>query len=394
MRRALLTFCCALALAPGAHAQSLFGTRGLGVPVAPVDARARVLGGIGVGLIGLNTSLVNPAEVAGVQRRGVMAALQPVSSEFELLGQTASVSGTRFPLIGVILPVSRFVLTIGYGAAFDQSWGVETHDTVVLNGVDVPVRDIVESTGGISQARIGVATMVTSNFALGASVGLYTGVLDRNVTRVFEDESGTYAPFTTGLRWDYTGPTATIGARWDPDAALRLGAAVTVNGDLEANGKQGGALDRSFKLPVRVDLGASGMLASDLLAAVNAQYARVEDGEASGPGFGAVGQSTWRYGGGLEWLGLGNARRTYPIRLGAQVSDLPYFTPGEEPAREVTFGGGVGFRLAADASGPLAVADMALERGERSGLASEINGADGLNESFWRFTFSLALFGR
>jgi hypothetical protein len=56
-------------------------------------------------------------------------------------------------------------------------------------------------------------------------------------------------------------------------------------------------------------------------------------------------------------------------------------------------GGGIGFRLAGDDLGPLAVADIGVERGGRSGLAST-DLPDGLTESFWRFTFSLSLFGR
>src|SRR5690606_15765444 len=53
MKRALSAALLALlALPAAAGAQSLFSTRGLGVPVEPVDARARALGGIGVGMLG------------------------------------------------------------------------------------------------------------------------------------------------------------------------------------------------------------------------------------------------------------------------------------------------------------------------------------------------------
>ena len=62
---ALLMLCSTLT----ASAQSLFATRGLGVPVSPVDARVAALGGMGVGLLGFHTSMVNPAELAGLSRR-------------------------------------------------------------------------------------------------------------------------------------------------------------------------------------------------------------------------------------------------------------------------------------------------------------------------------------
>jgi hypothetical protein len=42
-----------LALAADASAQSIFSTQGLGVPFAPVDARAQVLGGTLLGVLGL-----------------------------------------------------------------------------------------------------------------------------------------------------------------------------------------------------------------------------------------------------------------------------------------------------------------------------------------------------
>ncbi|MFW6201966.1 MAG: hypothetical protein ACOC8B_05270, partial [Gemmatimonadota bacterium] len=65
----------ALVASPAA-AQSLFSSPGLGTPLSPVDARAQALGGIGVGLMGLNSSLVNPASVAGVAGRGAAVGMQ------------------------------------------------------------------------------------------------------------------------------------------------------------------------------------------------------------------------------------------------------------------------------------------------------------------------------
>jgi hypothetical protein len=98
-------------------------------------------------------------------------------------------------------------------------------------------------------------------------------------------------------------------------------------------------------------------------------------------------------GGGIEYEGVRSVQRVYPIRLGGQWAELPYANPGESVPTEWSGSLGVGFRLAGDEFGPLAVVDAAVERGGRSGLASP-QFANGLSENFWRFTVSLALFGR
>ena len=77
MTRRFVLLMSLLLAADSASAQSLFGTRGLGVPLESTDPRSRALGSAGLGLIGLNASLVNPAELSGIRRRGVVAALQP-----------------------------------------------------------------------------------------------------------------------------------------------------------------------------------------------------------------------------------------------------------------------------------------------------------------------------
>jgi hypothetical protein len=147
-------------------------------------------------------------------------------------------------------------------------------------------------------------------------------------------------------------------------------------------------------MPLRANVGASALLGPELLVAAGAEWAGrsgtdvpvITDGI-------SLRRDTWRYGGGIEYQGIGTDTRTFPIRLGGSFTQLPYYNQGEEPGEEWTFGGGIGFRLAGDELGPLAVADVGIERGGRSGLSST-DLPDGLTESFWRFTFSLALFGR
>ena len=108
-------------------------------------------------------------------------------------------------------------------------------------------------------------------------------------------------------------------------------------------------------------------------------------------GSGGASRETWAFGGGLEYSGLRSGRRTFPIRVGARWQQLPYHAIGEEAAREVAGGVGIGFRLATDATGPLAVLDTGLERARRTGLAGSAI-AEGIEESLWRWTLSLSLF--
>lgn len=395
MKRATMIFMAALLVAAPARAQSLFAARGLGLPVAPVDARARALGGIGVGILGVNTSLVNPASISGITRRGITAALQPTATDITIGDVSDNVSGTRFPLIHAILPLGdRLVLGLGYGAAYDQYWSIALQDTVTIGESRVGVNDVVRSEGGVGEARLSAAFALTGNFSIGAALGMHTGSLEREVERTFGD-SVTYNPFTTRIRWDYSGMTTAVGARWDPIPALRLAASAAFGGELEAEGKQGEAISRTFDAPLRVTFGASGLLGTELVATVGGEWSGAQDGAGTSPaGLPlSVADETWRFGGGLEWTGGAGDTRAFPLRLGGSVGALPYHLGDEEEAREWTVSGGLGLRFSDAALVPYALADIAVERGGRSGFTSSTL-TNGLEESFWRVTVSLSLFGR
>jgi hypothetical protein len=388
--------CALAALTMPAHAQSLFATRGLGLPVASVDARARALGGIGVGIAGLSTSLANPSEIAGLTRTGVTAALQPSSGTVIFGGEESELDGARFPLVRIVFPLSnRLVTSIGYGGVLEQSFGIRTEGTEVVGNETLAVTDQVESTGGLSEVGVAVAWTARPGLALGVGGGLFAGNQRRTVTRTFSDSLVDIQPFSEEFRWEYRAPFVRIGARWDPVSILRLGASLTLAGDIDADGQNERSPDVLASSPIRLTFGGSGFLANDLMLAAGAE--RVLQG-GSGRVFendpeSSVARDTWRIGGGLEWGGLGSGARSWPLRLGASWSQLPYYSPDETPAKEFSVTGGVGFRLAGDPSNPQAVLDATLERGNRSGFESTDNPA-GLEERYWRFTISLSLFGR
>ncbi|MGH7461193.1 MAG: hypothetical protein ACREMA_09220, partial [Longimicrobiales bacterium] len=186
-RRVLLVLTLVLSAAPAAG-QSLFGMRGLGVPVDPIDPRARALGSIGTGLLGLNTSMVNPADLAGIRRRGVTATLQPFFGSDELDGRNDDVEATRFPLIQLIYPVrSRLVFGLGYGGFLEHTWSVLADRMIVVGPDTVPTQELVRSDGVLAQVRLSAGYDLTPSFALGAAVGVYTGNLERELTRTFPD---------------------------------------------------------------------------------------------------------------------------------------------------------------------------------------------------------------
>jgi hypothetical protein len=381
-----------LALSTPASAQSLFATRGLGVPAPAIDARAAALGGIGLGLIGFHTTMTNPAEVAGVSRRGVAAALQPVSSTSSADGEEDGTSGTRFPLFRVIYPLSeRVVGSVGYGSYLEQSWAVVNEVEVIVNGRTINAADLLRSAGGIAQLQVGVAYSLTPTLSLGVAAGVLTGNLDRTAVRSYNDTTTTdpilLRPFQERLRWRYFAPIAAVGARLDIGGVVRLSGSALAGGDLKAYAQEGDAEDRTYGAPLELSAGASARVSPLLMATAGGAWSRLPDA-----GEDAVSRETLRFGAGVEYQGVGSGARTYPVRLGARWAQLPYHFADESAPTETALGLGLGFVLG-DPADPAAVADIALERGFRNGLDGGAV-AGGVEERLWRFTFSLSLFGR
>ena len=388
MMRALRVALFALfALPAAAGAQSLFSTRGLGVPVEPLDARARALGGIGVGMLGWTGSMVNPAEAAGVYRRGVVAAIQPSRRSVEFEGESDVLGGTRFPLIRAVLPLGERVgLAAGYGGFLDQGWAVASETTVPIGGQPLRAVDVIESTGGVAQARIDVGFLLTPSLGVGVGAGLYTGRLERIVSRTFPD-TALLEGFRTAAAWNYGGPSLSAGAWWEPLPIARIGASVTWSGELRGDAEEGATQDLRVDLPLQFAAGASGQLAPTLLAVAGVRWGGWSSAADAfeDPG---VATDTWEVGGGLEWSGGRALGRPFPVRLGARYARLPFRIQGATPS-EWALALGAGSVLARDETGPRAVVDAAIERGRRGDTA-----ATGLTESFWRFTISMSLFGQ
>ncbi len=380
-------------------AQTLFSTRGLGVPISPSDARAAALGGIGAGLPGFNLSLENPAEAAGLLRRGATATLQPSWNRIELDGQSDRIGGSRFPLIRVFYPVNpRVVASLGYGAYLDQTWSVRFTEQEVLGTDTLETTDVLQSTGGVAQLRFGFSYLLNERIALGLSAGMLTGNLNRSVTRAFED-SATFDPFESNLRWSYRAPLVALGARWDPRAGTRVSASMSMAGKLKAFAEDSAAQDRTYGTSTKLTVGASTVVAPMLLATAGIaaqKYPEITSAPVVGPtgnSAGASTQSTMQYGAGLEYSGLRSGSTVYPFRLGARYQTLPYAGALESAPTEFSVAVGAGFELSTAVGLPQALFNVSLERASRTGFETTSR-PDGLSEKFWRMNMTVSLFGR
>ncbi len=396
-----LPLLAALGPAPLA-AQSLLATSGLGVPVPPLDARARALGGVPTGLFGFDLSLGNPADAADVLYRGGMASVQPYSRSDELNGQKATTSGARFPLLRVLYPNRRFVFSLGYGGFLDQNWAVTDRTVGQFGGDTATVVDVASSIGGISQLRLGASYLLSPRLAVGAAFGLYTGSVTRTITRLFPDSAqGSFLNFNSQTAWGFHGPLASAGFRADLGSIVRVAGAFTWSGTLKADSSKGSAQPRTYQMPLQGEFGASAILAPSLALTAGGSWegwSKTTFAPADLPGTctttvcppSFLSRNTWSYGAGLEYGGTRAGIRTFPFRIGYHYAQLPFYAPGDKLPTEKSGTIGMGMRIGGSENSPAAQFDGALERGSRGGGPS----SGPLSESFWRLTFSLAIFGR
>lgn len=382
---ALLSLC---ALAPAASAQSIFSARGFGVPVAPIDPRAQALGGIGIGLMGQDASLVNPAEIANYNFRGIAAALQTSSRAADFGAQSGETTSNRFPLLRILYPINeRIAASVGYGGFLDQTWAINAAGHEWIGSDSVAVRDAVSADGGLAQLRVGLAYSLSPSFAVGVDGGIYTGKLDERVSRTFGDGApGGINPVEQRTSWAQRAPLVSAGFRWDPAHILRLAGSVTWAGNLERTIEGNAAATQKIQLPLQAAAGASAILAPGLLGTVSTRWAGWSRA-AAGFEEDYAPTDTWEYGAGLEWSRMTLGSAGLPLRFGYHRAQLPFRFQGVTPT-EWAATVGLGLEFARTSFGPLATIDATLDRGRRTAVGT------GLNESFWRMTLGIGIFGR
>lgn len=387
----LLALAAGAGAAPG-HAQSLLAARGAGLPLDPVDARARALGGVALGLPGFSLSLVNPAGISGIPAPAFLVSFQQDWFDAGLPGEQVDGETARFPLIQAAFPVGeRWAVGVGYGAFLDQNWAVERSDTLRFGGRTLPVVDRFASQGGVGRFRVSGAYAISGRLSVGVAADVFSGAVRDTLRRSFVRDTlqtDLLVPSIVGREATYEGVGAAAGVRWTPSDALHLAAALSAGGTLEAEPVEGTGAGRSVSLPATAHLGASGRVAPGMVVALAGTWTgwstADDDLAAMGGARDALSASA-----GVEWDSPGReGRPSFPLRLGGRWAELPFrwgsLADGNGFPTERALTGGVGARLA----GGAALADVAAERGWRGG------GEAALDESYWRLTLSLTLLGR
>jgi len=388
MNRSLIAALCLFLVAPGAaSAQSLFNSAGLGAPLEGLDARARAMGALGPGLLGGSVLPLDPSSGARVLLPTLSATMQPMWGTFEEGAASGDLQGVRFPLIVAAYPTGSIgVLMATYRGAFDQRWQAERTGTFPIGGEDVASVDRFSSRGGIAIAEVGWARRFGTKLGLGASVGRYTGRLDRVFSRTLDSLAvgSDVAIFNEGAAAAYSGLTAAFGFHVDPTPLIRVGGALRFGGTLHQKAKEGSSGgELEYSMPTEIRLGASAALTSRLMLA--ASFARADWSDVDGgiPEIQPAGTVT-TYGFGAEWGGPRLLGRTVPIRVGYRRSGMPYRYEAGDPV-ESSVSAGLALNLAQIDEFTLAGIDLGVERGTRSD--------DVLSERFWRMTVSLRVSG-
>ena len=392
MRRVWFLFSL-LACLPGAGAgQSILGTSGLGIRSEPLDAVQRALGGVGVAAGSTSILPGDPTASLDLLAPTVTFSVQPTWGDYSIGAEEGDFRGTRFPILGLAYPLGiQSVLTVTAGSVFDQRWGAVSEGTLEISGETVPILDTFESDGGVSALRVGYGRRLSPSLALGGSVGLYRGHVDRSFVRSFNRELDSLdivnqiTPFGDGGRWTYSGPVASVSASWDPSEVVQLGASLGWSGGIsgEPVGSAGGdAIDVTPPLEIRI--GATTLLSPALSVTAGLSTANWTD--LGDPAFDdlAVGRVT-SYGAGIEWRARSFWAGDLPLRLGYRHSGMPFAFRGES-AVENTVSGGFSFVMAQALGIPLATLDAAIEVGSRT--------AGELKENFRRLTLTIRVGGR
>lgn len=382
----LLALLAVLAALPvPAASQSLLGFRALGVPVGAVGSRTATVGNLGIGLAGVEVSASDPSTSARLAFPTVSVSMQPAWGEFELGEQVGATNTTRFPLLGVAYPVVAVqgVVTLALAGYMEQRWVGEVPRTIALQGEEVDASDRFESNGGTSVARIGWAQRIGNRLAVGASVGVYMGRLDRTFDRTLDSlavDGGAESFGRTGS-WTYGGPTVSVGFNADPHRLIHLSGAVEWSGELKATPQEdteGGVL--AYAVPMRFLAGATGRLTPRLH--LNASLAYQDWSQAAGFERGSTASRTISWGAGIEWQAVQRGRRSFPLRFGYRRLALP-FRFGSDDAVEGVWSAGMGVNLDQADGARFGWIDVGGERAGRSSAP--------LVERFWRATVTVGI---
>ena len=374
-------------VATPSSAQSLYNAAGLGLPVEAIDGRARALGNLGIGLWGSGLLPGDPAAAGMFIVPTAVIVGQPSWVDYDHeSGNSGSIQGNRFPLMGIGYPAFSGIFTLSLSSFLDQHYKSQRSLELDLRGEKSEVTDLFEQDGSIGSLNFGYSRPIGTSAALGFSFGRYTGSILRQLERDFSTLSfpGALESYQTSSRWTYSGTSLTGGMATNLGTVARVAASVTWSGDLNATASDDTpGMDQSFSLPMQYRLGTSIVLAPGFMitaSAIRADWADIER-DLDTP---ATVGSTSNIGVGVELSRANIFGLALPLRFGYRTGKLP-FSLGSGVATERIFSAGLGLSLSQADDIVLGGVDAAIERGRRSGSV--------LTEAFWRATISLRVSG-
>ena len=383
---ALVLVCFQAASATTALGQSVFNAAGLGVPTEALDGRSRAMGSMGIGLPGGAFMPTDPGALGRLRAATGVVATQPSWMEYSVdAGESGSFQSNRFPLLGVGYPLLGGMMSVQIGSFLDQNYRDSRTGSVTLSSGTVTTSDEFVQDGSVSKLNLGYSRMFGDDLSVGLVVGRYAGSVVRTLTRTYGDVSAAgIDSYVEEGRWSYDGFHVTSGVSADLNERVHVAASIQLPTDLDANASEATeGSDRSFDLPIQYRAGASAAVGGGLLVAASVSLADWSVTENDLVGGSRAGDSNG-FGVGVELTRARLWGKDAPLRFGFRQGNLPFsFVEGD--VEERIFSGGLGLALNRTNDVVLASMDVALERGQRTGL--------GIDEDFWRMTLSFQASG-
>jgi len=340
---------------------SQFGIRGLGTPGKWESVRARSTGGAFAPFDPFSPLIDAPLGDIRRMSASITTGTSWRSAAFDS-GNT-SLRGTRFPALVLAGPATRrIVIGGGFSTYLDRTFGILTHDTIVLRGVPQPITDLLQSDGAVTDLRIAAASRVSNWLTLGAGFHLLTGSTRMIATRTFTDTA--YRTSTSRDEVAYSGNGGSFSALIDLSRDLRIAGWYRVDSKLrtDLNGRTAAEND----LPPTYGAGIQWRAGGQAIVAAMASWRNWASVHATPDA-----HNTFNWSFGAE---LGSSA---PVRFGVRGGQLP-FAVGQTPT-EVGFSGGLGRQF----SGGRGRLDLGIERLQRKGA--------GLTERVWTILLGLTV---
>jgi hypothetical protein len=351
-------FAAGLAGAPArAGAQGSLSVQGFGYPTGQFSTRV-----LGTGGALAEYDPVSPLNPAALLEFGRTFAAFQYDPEFrQLTAGSVSQRNTvsRFPVVAAGGPFARrrAMFALSASTFLDRTFSTTFPDTTQFSNESVATTERVESTGSISDVRLGVAYAVSRTLRVGLSGHVLTGENRLVSGREFAD-SARFQSRSDSTSVDYSGSAVTLGAELTPVRGVRVAGSYRRGGGMSTN--RGDSTLTRASVPDRAGVA----LRVDRVpgAAIAVSYAHTSWSRMRGLGTAALEvHDASDVSAGVEAVGPRLGETPLLLRLGARRRGLPFGVGGAK-INETSFGGGAGLPL----GGGRALADVGVQRALRS----------------------------